>query len=293
MSARMLVPVLPILAFALLLAGAAWCMPSPGAGASSPTLPARGDLNCDGVIDIADVSELLSYVGIGAGASPGSSCTSVSLGVTGDPVFGDIDCNGRIDRLDILHLLRHVALIDGKGGPEFPCSPLSDPIPPEPSAYMLVIRRSGSTTFCVQQDQQLLLEVYIQGVPGSRPLRSFSFDLNINPGGLRIDSIDYEQLLASGSSGPLVSTSDATPATATTFHVGVEDQSDNAESGSGILLLLSTTVTGSAGFSIDLANVSLIDGSGTALPILVTAGSGFAFAQPGTPCSLPSTGGRP
>jgi hypothetical protein len=284
-----------VITLGILAIGIAGLVPSPhSTSEASGGGIARGDVDCSGTIDLNDVRVLLGYVGGGAG-SASSNCTTLILGMTGDPVFGDIDCSGIIDARDIFILIRVVAVpgILGKSGEPAPdCPTLDMPFPPEPSAYMLGIRRSGFGP-CVTQGQQVTLEVYVEGVPGSRSLRSFSLDLNIASGGLRIDSIDIQHLLASGASGPLVSNSDATPSTAATYHVGVEDMSNVTESGSGILVKLGATITGSTSFAVSIANASLIDSSDAMVPAQVTSGTGFVLAQPGVPCTLPSTGGRP
>jgi hypothetical protein len=77
----------------------------------------KGDLDCDGDIDIHDVRQLGRFISRGQQLPPGEPCPD--LGVKGGgqcfagfPCPGDLDCNSRIDRQDFLRLLRYV-----KGNP--------------------------------------------------------------------------------------------------------------------------------------------------------------------------------
>lgn len=297
MLVRSFVLTATIAAFAVLVLGVPSLTPNSTTDASPVAMPQKGDLNCDGAIDLGDLRTLLAHVGGGGGGGSGpvTACTTVTLGVTGDPVFGDLDCNGVIDANDILILLKYVGIpgIFGKTGePATSCPSLDLPFPPEPSAYLIGVSLSKG---CSNPGDSVTVTVYVRRVPQSRPLRSFEFDLNVNPAGLQIGSLGVQHMLASGASGPLVSTSDATPSTAGTFHVGVEDPSAIYESGDGTLVTLATTVVAGGGqyLNVSVSNVSLVDSAGTIVPSQLGGGGASLGVLPQVICAFPSTGGSP
>lgn len=287
-----------VAALALVVLGVASLASDSPTPASAVAMPQKADINCDGLIDIKDMSDLLSYVG-GGSPPPVTACTTVTLGVTGDPVFGDIDCSGAINLKDVLILLKYFAIpgIFGKAGEPAPdCAWLESPFPPEPSAYLIGLILSNASGNCIGANpgQAITATIYIRAIPASRPIKSFSLDLKFTSG-MRIDSLNYQQLLASSAgSGPLVSASDAVPVAAGTYHISVTDPSMSFESGSGTLAILQTTVTSGSGVYIyaSLENVVLTDSAGATLPVQLT-GSGSIAVLPGVIACLPNTGGSP